>query len=158
MSGDLEYALRTLLADVVREQLRLALGDDLPTRLREATSTDAPPPDDGYVSMQRAAEIAQVNPNSIRNWIRRGDLREYRAGRLVRVRLAELHRYLARPPETTTAVNAEQDVRRMLAKARRWDDAKAAALSEATERGENLNHHQLRSRTHAMLRRRSRSD
>lgn len=105
--------------------------------------------------MQRAAEIAHVNPNSIRNWIRRGELREYRAGRLVRVRLAELHRYLARPAETTAAVNVEEAVQRMLAKGRRWDEAKAAALSEATERGEALSHHQLRSRTHSMLKRRS---
>ena len=67
------------------------------------------------------------------------------------MRLAELRRYLARPPETTAAVNVQEEVQRMLAKARRWDDAKAVALSEAAERGENLSHHQLRRRTHSVL-------
>jgi excisionase family DNA binding protein len=40
-----------------------------------------------------------VKAQTIQRWVRRGELRGYFAGRVLRVRLDELERYLARTPK-----------------------------------------------------------
>jgi excisionase family DNA binding protein len=47
-----------------------------------------------YISTARAASLAGVTPSTIREWVKQGKLRGYRAGRLVRVSRAELEFFL----------------------------------------------------------------
>jgi excisionase family DNA binding protein len=43
----------------------------------------------------RAAEVAKVNPATVRKWVEEGRLGRYRAGRELRVKRSELDRLLA---------------------------------------------------------------
>ena len=87
---DLESALRKIVTDVVREELHTAL-----TQLFNKHGTDA---GRRYVSAVQAASIAAVSPGAIRAWIREGRLREYRAGRVLRISIDELHAFLEAKP------------------------------------------------------------
>jgi excisionase family DNA binding protein len=87
----LETALRHLVAEVVREELRAFLGHG---------GTPVRPADGGrrYVSPAQAAEIASVSPAAIRIWIHRGRLKHFRVGRLLRVAVDDLHAAMAAEP------------------------------------------------------------
>jgi excisionase family DNA binding protein len=74
-------AFRALLLDVVREVIREELG------ARPSTS-------DEYLSVARAAEVADVSAGTIRTWMCEGRLTRFRAGRELRVRRADLERLL----------------------------------------------------------------
>jgi excisionase family DNA binding protein len=92
-ASGLEASLRDLIREVVREEIRTAL--DGQSR-RNATSN---PDDDGggYMSLTRAAQLADVAPGTLRRWIREGRLDASRAGRVFRIRRDELERFLANP-------------------------------------------------------------
>jgi excisionase family DNA binding protein len=75
MSG-FESGLRAMIAGIVREELA-----KLPQR-------------DEYLSTGAAAEYAKVAPGTIRRWIREGRLVRLRAGRVMRVRRADLETLL----------------------------------------------------------------
>lgn len=77
-----ESALRELLRDELRTVIRQELGN------KPATAGD-------YLSVAEAARIAAVQGQTIRAWIRGGKLREYKAGRVLRVRKLELEAFLA---------------------------------------------------------------
>lgn len=49
-----------------------------------------------YMSTKRAAEYADVHPQTIRKWIAEGHLRKHFAGRCIRVKREELDAYLSR--------------------------------------------------------------
>jgi excisionase family DNA binding protein len=80
----IELALRELVAQLVREELR-----------RQAGSAQ-------YLSTGHAAELADVAPGTIRRWLREGRLRGYRAGRAVRVKRDELEQLLRAGNENMT--------------------------------------------------------
>jgi excisionase family DNA binding protein len=90
MLGPIEQALRAVVeaavAPVVDELRALRAEVD---KLRAAG-----PGRDGYLTVAQAAEVAGVKPATIREWIRRGDLAEHRAGRLMRVLASDLDKYL----------------------------------------------------------------
>jgi excisionase family DNA binding protein len=86
----LEGALRALLRDEVRRVLRDELGALVAQVAPQRTSPEE------YLSVKRAATIAGVSQGTVRGWIRTGRLPEHRAGRLVRVRHADLVALLAR--------------------------------------------------------------
>ena len=50
----------------------------------------------GYLSTTHAAKYADVHPQTIRQWVRCGYLNEYRAGKHLRIKVAELDEYLGR--------------------------------------------------------------
>jgi len=85
-----ESALRDIIRDEVRTAIRQELGK------KPVTAGD-------YVSVAEAANIASVQSQTIRAWIRSGKLTEYKAGRVLRVRRSELEAFLSAGPSPTTA-------------------------------------------------------
>lgn len=55
-----------------------------------------------YLSIAEAAAIASVAPQTVRRWVRAGDLNGYKAGRVLRVKRAELDAFLASSHETVS--------------------------------------------------------
>ena len=84
----LDEAFRSMVRDelraVVREEIRAALVEIRPS----AT------PENAYLSVKKAAALAAVHPDTLRSWITAGRLPEHRAGRELRVRELDLHRFL----------------------------------------------------------------
>jgi excisionase family DNA binding protein len=62
--------------------------------VNDALSERRPEPD-AYLSVARAAEVAEVAPATIRAWIAEKRLTRYRAGRELRVKHSELDRLLS---------------------------------------------------------------
>lgn len=94
MSAPLDETIRSLVREVVRDEVRAALRQvpDRSERRNVATASDA---GGGYVSLARAAAFADVAPGTLRRWIRSGRLRARRAGRVYRLSLADLEAMLA---------------------------------------------------------------
>ena len=86
MSPTFEDTLRSIVREVVREELR----DARPAALRNAEG------DGGYLSISAAAKFAAVAPGTLRRWIRSGRLPTRRAGRVYRIGRTELVDFLAR--------------------------------------------------------------
>ena len=53
-----------------------------------------PAPVDDYLTVAAAAEFASVSTATIRRWVKDGDLKEHRAGRVLRVKRSDLERLL----------------------------------------------------------------
>ena len=99
---DLETVIRTL----IREEVSHVVADTLVPQLRELKTRLGPSAancdiydKERLLSVDDAASFVGVRASTIRDWIHRGVLRSCRAGRLLRVRLADLHAYLARSTE-----------------------------------------------------------
>ena len=78
--GALMAAIESCVRKVVREELRCAPGAA------------------EYVAVQAAADRIDVAPATIREWINRGKLKRYHAGRELRVKVAELEALVAAEP------------------------------------------------------------
>jgi excisionase family DNA binding protein len=98
-------AFRALLIDVLRAVIREELGA---RRSRP----------DEYLSVARAASVAEVTPGTIRSWIREGRLGRFRAGRELRVRRTDLERLLLGEAPGGMA-SPEERARAILARASR---------------------------------------
>ncbi len=98
MAGLIDAALR----EVVREENR-ELRDMLQSLLDMLRTHPIPTASDDprYLSAEAAAQLAAVKAQTIQRWVRRGELRGYFAGRVLRVRQDELERYLARSPQAS---------------------------------------------------------
>ena len=94
----LETVLLTLVRSVVREEIRGALAEHRGDPLRNVGAGEA------YLSITKAANLADVAPGTIRAWIRAGRLPARRAGRVYRIGRAELETFLS-----GCAMNAERD-------------------------------------------------
>src|SRR5688500_10841546 len=81
--------LRQLVRETVREVLREGLA---PLTRNAGLPTEA---DDGYLSVAKAARVADVAPGTIRAWIRTGRLTAKHAGRVLRVSRRELAQFMA---------------------------------------------------------------
>ena len=77
-----EATLRTMIVDVVRVELA------------KSQATASPQPHDQYLSTRNAANFAQVATGTIRRWIREGRIEGHKAGRVVRVKRAEIETLL----------------------------------------------------------------
>ena len=75
-----EATFRTMIVDVVRVEL--------------AKSQATPQARDEYLSTRNAANLAQVATGTIRRWIREGRIEGHKAGRVVRVKRAEIETLL----------------------------------------------------------------
>jgi excisionase family DNA binding protein len=75
-----------------------------------------------FYTVADAAGIALVTPQTVRKWVKTGELTEYHAGRSFRILAAELHEFLRtgrvsveptlrRLEETAPTLNAEQRAR-----------------------------------------------
>ena len=100
----IETAIRELVRDVVRDVVR----DELSTALHQSVEptpqidTDAEPAAE-YVSAKTAATILEVNEETIRVWTRKGVLPAHWAGRLLRIKRADIDRFVL------TGGNAERE-------------------------------------------------
>jgi excisionase family DNA binding protein len=86
--GTIDSAVRA----VIGEELRRVVREELPGLL--AQLLPAMPGGDCYLAVAKAAEIADVHPDTIRGWVKAGHLAQHRAGRELRIRLDELRRFL----------------------------------------------------------------
>jgi len=71
--------LRSLIVEIVREEL---------ARQRDALGAD------GFLTTFEAAERARVTQGTVRRWIAEGRLTSHVAGRVLRVRIAELDKLM----------------------------------------------------------------
>jgi excisionase family DNA binding protein len=99
-----DESFRELVRDAVREVLREELA---PLKHRNAGTLQGP--EDGYLSVAKAARLADVAPGTIRAWIRAGRLTAQRAGRVLRVSRSELEKFMAGAP---TGPSGTETVRR----------------------------------------------
>jgi len=80
VSVSFEDMLRAMITQFVRDEVR--------RQVAEATRVD------DYLSTARAAELADVAPNTIRRWVHDGKLTRHKAGRVIRISRNELERLL----------------------------------------------------------------
>lgn len=101
----LELALRDLLRDVIRDEVRAAIREELASVLAAAPVASGGTQE--YLTTDEAASMARVEPATIREWVRRGDLRRHQAGRELRVRRDELAAFLASGRRSEAEHNVE---------------------------------------------------
>ena len=94
-------SLDELLRSVVQRAVRDELASVLPALLEQGT---APKGGAGveYLTPQEAAEMVRVRAETVRTWVRGGDLPGHYAGRKLLIRRDELEAYLARGKEPTS--------------------------------------------------------
>ena len=68
----------------------LAALDERMRQIAEASLPPPPPASEEYLSVRHAAARADLPEDTIRQWIKRGRVKKYKAGRSVRVRLADI--------------------------------------------------------------------
>ncbi len=97
-----EAALRELLRDVVREELRYMRGEVVGWLEEQGRSVPLPEPDaDELLTVAQVARELQVVPGTIRSWIQSGALKSSRPGngkqpgRTYRVRRVDLDAFVA---------------------------------------------------------------
>jgi excisionase family DNA binding protein len=69
-----------------------------------------------YLSVEKAASIAEVHADTIRGWVKSGRLREHRAGRELRILRSDLCRFLASGSTSDGRVTAEEEAAAILAR------------------------------------------
>ncbi len=96
--SSLEAALRAVLDDVLRERVpelvRAVIREELAVRAIGVAEPRARA-DAEYMSTAAAAKHASVRPETVREWITKGALTRYSAGRHIRIRREELDLLLA---------------------------------------------------------------
>jgi len=92
----LRPSLEELFRTLVHEELRpfVHMLHDLLERLGRAAQASYE-----FLSVAKAAKIAQVGESTLRAWIKSGRLRAGRAGRLVRIRRADLSALITESPQ-----------------------------------------------------------
>src|SRR5258708_2117539 len=96
--------------------LDAAVRDGVRAVLAEARTTS--PEEDGYLSVQKAATLADVHPDTIRAWIKEKRLPGGHAGREVRVLRSALRRFLDAGDSTDDRETPEQEAATILARRR----------------------------------------
>jgi excisionase family DNA binding protein len=99
--------IQGLIAETVRNAVREALRD------HEADvaggQTDVPVgPRPEYVSVKEAARIMSAHPATVRKLVAAGKLYRYSVEGKLRVRVAEVHAYLAREPQAGAPVDLDR--------------------------------------------------
>jgi excisionase family DNA binding protein len=89
------------LDDAIRETVQKAVAHEMEDlrrsieALKDSIRAVQGEPPAEYLGADEAAKVAGVQPQTVRRWVARGQLRGHRAGRLVRVRADELRAFLA---------------------------------------------------------------
>ena len=109
--GTMEEFLFQNIRRIVREEVRGALAEMLDKPA--VTSSDAAAE---YLSIEEAASIARLHHSTLREWIKDGSLKAYRAGRVYRIRRADLDQRLTAKVAEPVAVAVEERVTAILAK------------------------------------------
>lgn len=96
-------AMGSSIEEVIAATVRVAVREEVRTAVREAMADIRPIVSGDYLTPIEAGRIADVHPETIRQWIREGRLPRHMAGREYRVRRDELDAFLAEsnhPPPT----------------------------------------------------------
>jgi len=88
----LDDSIRSIVREVVREEIRAALDERGRLGARNANQRSAA--DASYVSIARAAQLAAVAPGTLRRWLKEGRIPTHRAGRVYRIAMADLETFL----------------------------------------------------------------
>lgn len=110
--GLMEEFLFQNIRRIVREEVRAALADSL--RKPDAAHSSANGAE--YLSVSEAADVARVHHGTIREWIKDGSLKACRAGRVYRIRRADLDERLTANLADPVAAKVEDRVSAILAK------------------------------------------
>jgi excisionase family DNA binding protein len=94
-SGSLDGLLRNVVQEAVRDELAKVLPGLLVQPTKGGAGVE-------YLTPAEAAEMVRVRPETVRTWVRGGDLRGHYAGRKLLIRRDELEAYLARGKEPTS--------------------------------------------------------
>src|SRR3982751_363098 len=107
MSAERPAVVDDSLRQLVRETVRQVVREELaPLTRRNAGAL--PVGDDGYLSVTKAARLADVAPGTIRAWIRAGRLTAQHAGRVLRISRSELAQFMAGAPTGPNGAEAER--------------------------------------------------
>jgi excisionase family DNA binding protein len=101
---------------LVRQEVRAAVNEVLGPVLEQVRTGAAA--NVAYLSVERAAGVAEVHPDTIRAWVKAGRLPEHRAGRELRIRRDELHRFLDRVADGDVRPTVEDEAAMILARRR----------------------------------------
>ena len=110
--GTMEEFLFQNIRRIVREEVRGAIADLLPKHAGQKESGA------GYLSISEAAEIAGMHHSTLREWIKDGSLKAFRAGRVYRIRRADLDERLTAKVAEPVSDGIEKRVSVILAKRR----------------------------------------
>jgi excisionase family DNA binding protein len=104
----------------LHDEFRVIVEDALRKVLREERSraSQAPGPDDHFLSVADAAALASVTPGTIRKWVKEHKLVRYGTRRVLRVRRSELLALLAGPDDSSDDLSPEALADRDHARAR----------------------------------------
>jgi excisionase family DNA binding protein len=97
---------------ILREELQVLLAT------RPANDTPAPAVFADYLSVAQAASVAHLHHGTIREWIKNGSLRAYRAGRVYRILRSDLDARLTATVADPTSAAVADKVASILAKRR----------------------------------------
>lgn len=103
-------ALRSLVAEVVREELRHAFAES-----GIALAGAPTPPSTRYLTAAEAGAIAGVTAGTVRDWVTHRRLPCFWAGRRVRIKEADLHAFMAGPEKSPAEVDPEAWAEKILA-------------------------------------------
>jgi excisionase family DNA binding protein len=109
-------ALDSQARGLVKQEVRAAVHEALGPVLEHVKG--GVPGDVVYLSVEKAAATAEVHPDTIRAWVKAGRLPEHRAGRELRIRRDELHRFLDRVGDGDVRPTAEDEAALILARRR----------------------------------------
>jgi excisionase family DNA binding protein len=104
----IDAALRHALKDVVREVFREEL------QRMESVSAPAADTSGGYLTAQQAAQYAQVERDTIYEWVSKGKLRARRAGNRLRIMQNDVERFLSADESSTDLVTDDDFERKAL--------------------------------------------
>jgi excisionase family DNA binding protein len=110
--GMMEEFLFQNIRRIVREEVRAALAEAAASHATRTTTTS----NDEYLSVSEAAKVARLHHGTIREWIKDGSLKSCRAGRVYRIRRADLDSRLAASVVEPEAAKVEECVSAILAK------------------------------------------
>lgn len=99
-------AIRAAVRDAVVSELRNAIGSV--QRTDQSTS-------EGYISIAKAAEIADTHPATIRAWIRSGQLPSGRTGRHYKVLRSDVIKLISSAPKPDATVDAQKRIAEIIA-------------------------------------------
>lgn len=93
-----EATIESVVRNVVREELRTALGMSRPSE---------------YLSLRDAAVRAGVSAATVRRWVKDGKVQRYGEGRIVRVKWADVEAAMAKSEATMTTDDIAATVTRI---------------------------------------------
>jgi excisionase family DNA binding protein len=109
-STSIDSAIRDAVREVVREEVRAAISELLPAAPAKSSVSSE------YLSIDEAAKVARLHHTTIRAWIKDGSLTAFRAGRVYRIRRADLDARLTMQAADATAVAVEERATAILTK------------------------------------------